>query len=188
LTTTASGSFEFIPVNQFLDVKPNVEEPLHCHSRVAFNASSYAPLENAYARVTVVDALTDEPLEGVLASLIDGSNSRIGLTDSDGITSIPVSQNGEYSLIAEKNDYVPQRVAVEVDCQDSDCQTEVLISMLPTNKDNQLQILLNWGDRTEDLDLHVIQVDKNNNRMTCETFFNNMDGCKDTSLNHNIKQ
>ena len=129
-------------MNQFLDVKPNVEEPLHCHSRVAVNAASYAPLENTHARVTGVDALTDEPLEAELTSLRYGSISQTGLTDSDGIANIPISQNGEYSLIAEKNDYVPQRVAVEVDCQDSDCQTEVLISMLPTNKDNQLQILL----------------------------------------------
>ena len=127
MTTTASGSFDFIPVNQFLDVKPNVEEPLHCHSRVAVNAAAYAPLENAHARVTVVDALTDEPLVGVLASLSDGSNSQTGLTDSNGIANIPISQNGEYSLIAEKNEYVPQRVGVEVDCQHSDCQTEVLL-------------------------------------------------------------
>jgi len=60
--------------------------------------------------------------------------------------------------------------------------------MLPKNQDNQIQILLNWGDNTEDLDLHVIQVDKTDNRATCETFFNNMNGCKDTSLNHNMKQ
>jgi hypothetical protein len=71
LTTTASGPFEFIAVNQFLHVRPNVEEPLHCHSRVAVNAASYAPLENAHARVTVVDALTDETLEGVLVGKSD---------------------------------------------------------------------------------------------------------------------
>ena len=120
--------------------------------------------------------------------MTDGSNSQTGLTGSDGIVNIPISQNGEYSLIAELDDYVPKRVTVEVDCEDSDCQTEVLLAMLPTDKDNSIQILLNWGDNTEDLDLHVIQVDKNDNRMSCETFFNNMNGCKDTSLNHNIKQ
>merc|ERR1712106_732191 len=186
--TTASGSFEFIQVNQFLDIQPNVEEPLHCHNRVAVEEAAYAPLENAHGRITAVDALTDEPLEGVLASLTDGSNSQTGLTGSDGIVNIPISQNGEYSLIAELDDYVPQRVTVEVECEDSDCQTEVLLAMLPTDKDNSIQILLNWGDNTEDLDLHVIQVDRNDNRMTCETFYNNMNGCKDTSLNHNIKQ
>ena len=49
------------------------------------------------------------------------------------------------------------------------------------------------GDNSEDLDLHVIQVDKKGenltvNRATCETFFNNRNGCKDTSLYHNMKQ
>jgi len=188
LTTTASGTFEFIPVNQFLDIQPNVEEPLHCHNRVAVNNAAYVPLENAKARISAVDALTDEPLEGVLASLSDGSNSQTGLTGSDGTADIPITKNGEYALIAELDNYVPQRLTVVVNCQDSDCQTDVLVSMLPTNQDNQIQILLKWGDGAEDLDLHVIKVDKNDNRATCETFFNNMNGCKDTSLNHNMKQ
>ena len=46
------------------------------------------------------------------------------------------------------------------------CQTDVLVSMLPKET----------------------QVDMTDNRATCETFFNNMIGCKDTSLNHNMKQ
>ena len=98
LTTTASASFEFIPVNQFLDIQPNVEEPLHCHNRVAVNNAGYVPLENAYARITAVNALTNEPLEGVLASVSDGSNSQTGLTGSDGAVDIPITQNGEYGL------------------------------------------------------------------------------------------
>merc|ERR1719466_138679 len=76
LTTTASGRFEFIPVNQFTDVQPNVDEPLYCHSRVAVNNPLLAPLENAYAKIIVRDALTDEPLEGVMASLTIGSRSQ----------------------------------------------------------------------------------------------------------------
>ena len=195
LTTTNSGRFEFIPVNQLLDIQPNVGEPLHCHNRVAVNNAAYVPLENAHARITAVDALTDEPLEGVVASLSDGSNSQTGLTGSDGTVDIPITQNGEYGLIAELDNYVPQRQTVVVNCENTgtvrtlgNCRTDVLVSMLPKNQDNQIQILLNWGDNTEDLDLHVIQVDKTDNRATCETFFNNMNGCKDTSLNHNMKQ
>merc|ERR1712106_886369 len=188
LTTTASGSFEFIPVNQFTEVQPNVDEPLHCHNRVAVEEAAYAPLENAHARIIVIDALTDEPLEGVMTSLTIGSRSQTGLTGSDGSASVPITQNGDYSLLAEMDGYVPQRVSVEVACQENDCQTEVFVPMLPAIKDNEIQILLDWGESTEDLDLHVIQVDRNDNRMTCETFYNNMNGCQDTSLNHNIKQ
>ena len=103
------GSFEFTSVNQFLDIQPNVGEPLHCHNRVAVNNAAYVPLENAQARITAVDALTDEPLEGVVASLSDGSNSQTGLTGSDGTVDIPITQNGEYGLIAELDNYVPQR-------------------------------------------------------------------------------
>ena len=101
LTTTASGSFEFIHVNQFMDVQPNVDEPLYCHSRVSVNNPRYSPLENSSARIIVIDALTDEPLEGVMASLTIGSRSQTGLTGSDGSVSVPITQNGEYSLLVD---------------------------------------------------------------------------------------
>ena len=45
------------------------------------------------------------------------------------------------------------------------CQTDVLVSMLPKET----------------------QVDMTDNRATCETFCNTMNGCKDTSLNHKIQ-
>jgi len=47
--------------------------------------------------------------------------------------------------------------------------------------------LLDWGNEVQDLDLHVVQVNSLDTRITCETFFNNMNGCKDTTLNRNIK-
>ena len=101
-----------IPVNQFLDIQPNVEEPLHCHNRAAVKSAAYVPLENAHARITAVDAITNEPLKGVLASISDGSNTQTGLTGEDGAVDIPVSKNGEYALLAELTDYVPQRMTV----------------------------------------------------------------------------
>jgi len=187
LTTTSSGTFEFISVNQFQDVQPNVEEPLHCHNRVAVENAAYSPLVNATARVVVTNALTDEPLDGVMTSFSFDGNSRTGLTGSDGIVNIPISKNGDYSVIAELDGFIPQTVEVTVDCQTVNCQTDAAVAMLPINQGNELQILLNWGTDAEDLDLHVIQVDKNDNRVACETFYNNMNGCKDSSLNQNIK-
>merc|ERR1719466_174643 len=188
LTTTNSGSFEFITLNKFMDVQPNVESPLHCHSIVSASNVHYDPLENASTRIVVVNALTDEPLEGVMATMTGEIGSITGQTRTDGSINIPVSQNGRYSILSELDGYVQETVTIDVDCQESDCQKEVFISMLPTNIENAIQILLKWGDSTEDLDLHVIQVDKNDNRVTCETYYNNMDGCKDTFLNHNIRQ
>jgi len=188
LTTTNSGRFEFITLNAFMDVQPNIESPLHCNSIVSASNVHYDPLENASARIVVVNALTDEPLEGVMTTMTGDIGSITGQTRADGSINIPVSQNGRYSILSELDGYVQEAVAIEVDCQGGDCETEVFISMLPTNIENAIQILLNWGDSTEDLDLHVIQVDKNDNRVTCETYYNNMDGCKDTFLNHNIRQ
>jgi len=65
------------------------------------------------------DALTDGPLEGVVASLSDGSNSQTGLTGSDGTVDIPITQNGEYGLIAELDNYVPQRQTVVVNWENT---------------------------------------------------------------------
>ena len=42
--------------------------------------------------------------------------------------------------------------------------------------------------QSQDLDLHVVQVNSLDTRITCETNLNNMEGCKDTRLNHNIRQ
>jgi len=188
LTTTETGSFEFISVNQFLDLQPNVEEPLHCHNRISVSNSARTPIENIKARITVVDALTDEPLQSVLTTVTLGSSSHGGLTDSNGTVNIVVSNVGEYSLVAELEKYVSQKVVANIDCTDSNCNNDIHVSMLPKRNGSIFQILLNWAKESQDLDLHVIQVDKNDNRITCETSLSNMNGCKDTSLNHNMKR
>ena len=48
--------------------------------------------------------------------------------------------------------------------------------------------MMEWEGEAQDLDLHVVQVNSLDTRITCETHANNMDGCKDTRLNHNIRQ
>ena len=81
--TDGAGDFEFMQLNQFLDVQPSVEDPLVCHSRslvifyyriktVIFSRLALTEAEENYGPeiegsvvVTVYDASTDEPLEEV---------------------------------------------------------------------------------------------------------------------------
>merc|ERR1719435_536375 len=86
LTTTAAGGFEFIPVNQFLDIQPNVEEPLHCHNRAAVKSAAFVPLENAHARITAVDAITDagkHSFQWLISDSIHSSDPSVGILQWD---------------------------------------------------------------------------------------------------------
>jgi hypothetical protein len=71
LNTKATGEFEFTPVNRFTETQPSLEEPLHCHNRAELTEAqdTYAPLENAFAVITVMDAITGQPISGAMATL-----------------------------------------------------------------------------------------------------------------------
>jgi len=75
-----------------------------------------------------------------------------------------------------------------IDCEQmSNCTEALAISLVPVENAMGIEIVMEWEDPDQDLDLHVVQVNSLDNRVTCETSYSNMDGCKDTSLNHNIK-
>ena len=65
--TDGAGDFEFMQLNQFLDVQPSVEDPLVCHSRLALTEAqdNYGPEIDGSVVITVYDASTDEPLDEV---------------------------------------------------------------------------------------------------------------------------
>jgi len=47
---------------------------------------------------------------------------------------------------------------------------------------NKVQIVLNWGEKASNLDLHSMQINKENPGAGCETFFNKLAGCENTAL------
>merc|ERR1711970_330103 len=213
LVTDGAGEFDFLQLNQFLDVQPSSEDPLVCHSRIALSdvQDNYGSTINAAVEITVVDANTGEPVEGVLTSVTSERESHSRITGADGSDSLPVSQNGDYSLLAEHNDYISERHVVTVSCPENSedqCITTMTISMLAKPTDGTVQFALNWGEpatqiiashdiasralttisANQDLDLHILQVDIEDTRMYCDTYFANPTGCPDTSLNKNVQE
>ena len=47
---------------------------------------------------------------------------------------------------------------------------------------DKIEIMLNWGSRAGNLDLHTMQINKEKPGTGCETFFNKMTGCENTRL------
>merc|ERR1719348_1729677 len=209
LVTDGEGEYEFMQLNQFLDVQPSVEDPLVCHSRLALTEASnnYGPELDATVVISVVDASTNEPLNRVMLSMKNDRESHSRLTGVAGTATLPVSYTGNYSILAEVNNYIQEKQVILVECSYVNCIIEYQISMLPKPTDNGFQISLGWGDgssaafelasssqralrvstQEQDLDLHVLQVKKQDTRIICETYFTNPAGCESTTLNHNVQ-
>ena len=70
----------------------------------------------------------------------------------------------------------------------SNCSLPLAVSLVPIEHAMGIQIILEWEDLNQDLDLHVLAVNSLDPRVSCETSASNMDGCKDISLNHNKRE
>jgi len=189
LATTNDGKFDFTPVNKFTENDPQLEEPLNCHNRqlLDFARSTYTQtLSNSIAIVTVRDADSGEILPGALVTLSNTKSSYSLLTKDDGTVEIPIKEIGNYTLLAQKDEFVAEKIDVAVECEStSDCMVPLSVSLVSVDQTIGLQVLLEWEDHAQDLDLHVLQVNSLDNRVVCETSYSNMDGCHDASLNHN---
>jgi len=204
LTTDGHGKFDFLSLGEFRDVHPVGTDPLLCHSRLALaNAqNNYGPSLDGTVKVRVVNANTNEAMEDVLISLNSEKESHSRISSAAGIALIPISQTGSYSLSTEINGFVPEHHTVEVQCdrsQEEPCLTEFEISILPKPANLSIEIALNWEQSSSgfrralgttssvhDLDLHLLEIDRHDTRMSCETYYSNMEGCLNTKLNTNV--
>ena len=191
LSTTNSGRFHFTTVNKFTEEEPKLEEPLNCHNRMLLEEAknSYTlTLSDSTAEVIVRNADTEEPLSDVMVTLANAKSSYSLLTKQDGRVSVPIKENGNYTLLAQKDDFVAEKITVNIACDTSEnCSVPVSVSLLSEDQAQGIEVLLEWENTDQDLDLHVVQVNSLDTRISCETSYSNMEGCKDTSLNHNTK-
>jgi len=66
---------------------------------------------------------------------------------------------------------------VEVQISEQPSSQSVTISLSPVlDPHTEMRLVMNWGHLPSDLDLHVLQIPRNSGP-TCETFFNNKNGC-----------
>ncbi len=122
--------------------------------------SSYTQtLANSNADITVKDAETDTPLADTVITLANARSSYSLLTDHDGKVTVPIKENGNYTLMAQKDDYVAEKINVAVNCDSQEnCSVVLTVSMVPTSQAQGIQVLLEWENMDQDLDLHFTQV------------------------------
>lgn len=183
--TTTLDSYDFLPLNQLTSVQPNLEQPLHCHTRVTLNTH---PSINAEVIVTVSDT-KGRPLVGAMVSVRTESKTYNKLTGEEGQINLQVTEDGPYSTLVELNGYVPERLNFSLSCNgvEGHCGYTMQVTMLAQEPEGSMRIKMNWaGDVGRDLDLHLAQVGSVEPRVVCQTYWNNMAGCKDTELDHNM--
>ena len=90
-----------------------------------------------------MDASTNQPLPGAMATLSNPKTSYSLITAADGTVQIPVTENGNYSLITQKDEYVSEKVPVSVNCIGRDCKTGLSVSMVIKSQAGGIEILLN---------------------------------------------
>jgi len=203
--TTDDDSFNFIALNKFTEDKPPLENPLYCYDRANIEKKTKedTTLDNANIVVNIIDAETKAPVSGAIiqASTVKESISRV--SKDSGSTSIKVTKNGEYDVEVSAKGYVNTKTSITLDCKPGlgsgfgsgygsgssnvieECSKTVTFSLLPDGKTGKIEIVLNWGEKATDLDLHAMQINKEAPGAGCETFFNKLVGCENTELDGN---
>ena len=124
-----------------------------------------------------------------MVSLTTSHETYSRLTTEDGKLLLPVTEDGPYSLLAQLDSYVPERLNFSLYCEGVEgvCATSVQVTMMSHQEDGALRVKLNWArDAGRDLDLHLVQVVEDEPTEVCTTYWNNMAGCKDTELDQNV--
>jgi len=177
--TMKNGDFDWIEVNQFMDTKPDIKEPLHCYNRAALKESINNPKYESKILVKAISTKNNHFLSDGLAQVTINQKSFTSSISTGFVAAFEVTQKGLYTVDISSNGYIPVKSSV---IMDSSNNKEVVVNMIPNNAANSINLLLEWP-KTENLDLHVLKVSKTNSLLTCMTYFNNKEGCKDISLN-----
>jgi hypothetical protein len=134
---------------------------------IARNSQTNDPVRNAVGNVSL-------SIEGRLVW------SEIIFFNSKGIVSFPVPSNGQYNVSLIADGFITTHVEVVVDCI-ADCIITEYVIMSPHLEIGQTRIILNWQQsHPQDIDLHVMAINKTDNNM-CRIWYDNKFGCQSAS-------
>merc|ERR1712025_326501 len=106
------------------------------------------------------------------------------VTDSNGRGEIYPRMNllpGPMVLTANEEGFEP--AVVEVQISEKAISHPVTISLSPIlDPQTEMRLVMNWGQNPQDLDLHVLQIDRKSGEETCHTSYENKHGCSGLSL------
>ena len=95
------------------------------------------------------NALDAKPIEGAKV-IVDGIG--VFITNTEGIISFPEQEDGFYTLEFSKQGYITSRIEFEVKLNNVFSNR---FSVSPVMRGDYLRIVLDWGQRPADLDLHL---------------------------------
>jgi len=190
--TTEDMSFNFITINKFYQEEPDKEDPLLCFDRVkeADQTNNDANLRNARLEINFFDADTNQPIAGAMAQASSLTQSISRLSKDNGKSTIKINRNGEYVVDGTADGYLAAENDVTIECKENPydvCTETVAFSLVPEGQNDRVEIVLNWGNQADNLDLHTIQIHQGVSTLWCETYFGKRTGCPSTKLNRDIK-
>merc|ERR1712112_447917 len=137
--------------------------------------------------VTIItkNATNNEALSNVQVNYTLSNQTQDSIvTDSNGRGEIHPRMNllpGLMVLTANVEDFEP--AVVEVQISEKAISQPVTISLSPIlDPQTEMRLVMNWGQNPQDLDLHVLQIDRKSGEETCHTSYRNQHGCSGLSL------
>ena len=109
-------------------------------SNQELDQDEYEPLRNSFADVNVRDATNDSIwMANSMVTLANSKTSYSLLTDEMGIVRIPLKETGNYTLLAQRDDYIAERMNVVIECETHDgCVKLLTISLLPLEQVSEI--------------------------------------------------
>lgn len=102
----------------------------------------------------VTDAETGYPIQNAMITL-SGDDNSTDLTNSQGKYSFEVLEAGDYTITAEKSDYITEFKNVQFDGS----AAEVNFVLSKTIGNDEYRVVLTWGEFPEDMDIHLFTED-----------------------------
>merc|ERR1712112_708468 len=153
---------------------------------VVLETSDGEPAEDPVV-VTVItkNATNNEALSNVQVNYTLSNQTQDSIiTDSNGQGEIHPRMDllpGIMVLTANVEGFEP--AVVEVQISEEAISHPVTISLSPMlDPQTEMRLVMNWGQNPQDLDLHVLQIDRKSGKETCHTYYENKDGCSGLSL------
>jgi len=98
-----------------------------------------------------INALDAKPIDGASVT-VEGIGTFT--TNMQGIITFPEQEDGFYTLVFSKSGYITSRIEFEVVLNNV---FEGFFSISPVMRGDYLRIVLDWGQRPADLDLHFVK-------------------------------
>lgn len=177
-----NGGFTFLEVNQFMSGQPSVEKPHFCYDEIQLRRKAVLAESEAQGELTIKVQAEDFMLAGATVELRTPSGlSHYRSTDINGTARFTVLQDGEYVVLVRSKDYYPVVERRLIKCSNGtvNCKQGVLLQLVRIRADGALRLNLAWDaeEFNADLDLHTVQVDREQTATHCETYYNQPSTC-----------